>query len=70
MINITLEKKELPINLIGSLKGDIGISAYQFAVDGGYKGTEEEFAKEMANAANKVDKEDGLALTNVKIKFK
>ena len=36
----------------GMLKGDTGKSAYQYAQDGGYEGTEEDFAELMASYSN------------------
>jgi hypothetical protein len=34
---------------IPSIRGDRGKSAYEYAQEGGYAGTEEEFAKQLAN---------------------
>ena len=36
------------LQVIGPLKGEDGKSAYQYAQDGGYTGTEAEFAEKLA----------------------
>ena len=38
-------------NMVGGASGTDGKSAYQYAVEGGYTGTETEFAKKLASEA-------------------
>lgn len=45
----------LPGSLIFGVPGADGKSAYEYAKDGGYAGTEEEFADLMANGARDID---------------
>lgn len=50
-------------------KGDTGAngkSAYQYATEGGYKGTEQEFTNDILNAVNTVTLDDVKALGYVK----
>lgn len=46
---------ETPLVVIEGSKGDPGKSAYQYAKDGGYTGTEVEFAKKMAKEIPTID---------------
>ena len=46
---------DAPLVVIKGSKGDPGKSAYQYAKDGGYTGTEVEFAKKMAKEIPTID---------------
>lgn len=46
---------------LGQVAGPAGKSAYQYAVDGGYTGTEAEFQALMADAASKTYVDDTIS---------
>ena len=63
-ININVSRdsaSEYDAQLLLGVKGDTGKSAYQYAVEGGYQGTEAEFLAEMARLTSSADSAENSA---------
>lgn len=62
IIDITREdSSSVDAELLLGVKGDTGKSAYQYAVEGGYQGTETEFLAEMARLTSSADSAENSA---------
>lgn len=61
-LNVTrADSSEYDAQLLLGVKGDTGKSAYQYAVDGGYEGTETDFLNEMARLTTAADEAEQSA---------
>ena len=62
-VRITEQVEDITIVVSEAVKGDIGLSAYDYAIAAGYEGTPEQFAGDLASIPMKVDKIDGKRLS-------
>ena len=62
-VRITEQVEDITIVVSEAVKGNIGLSAYDYATGAGYEGTPEQFAGDLASIPMKVDKIDGKRLS-------